>query len=522
MKNCKLILWFLAAFMVLSVLVSCGEAAMETEGKASETVAVTETEGHVHASAKDPIRVKDSTCSLAGYYDYRCDECDSVYRVDLPLTGHSYHAQTDPDSGFEEQVCNGCGDELIRLEGAKSLEFSAFCSGDVCVDVESHGDGAEIELFVDGESVSRQTYAKGMEKLFFEWDIAEGEHTFKLVCHTAEAVVDLRNLQVNGSYNRPNALILETKPATAGKGQYASFYIYVQTSDPSGEYYIRYNMEYEYNIEAWGEADSTQNIESFRVKGANLVRVKSVSDTAVSYDTICRVLHTGEISLAVKEKNAADFIGGLHGDEHIESFSLKADGVSYTPGAEKKAVRCSYIQFDQTTVLNRCNMPGDNVIRHVQHFLIDSSGFHAQKEVEWLTDSFNPQHVYLQMFTMYRVDKGKMICETFETLDFNGKSLAKDTVTTEILDDVQYLNSPANRGVRYSSATSGVSSEVRFWIVDNSVAFKNGRIAVRAVGDNKWYADFIPTGGKAKPSSGDVWKVETWFNIDYVTPSTAQ
>ena len=52
---------------MLSVLVSCGEAAMETEGKASETVAVTETEGHGHASAKDPIRVKDSTCSLAGY-----------------------------------------------------------------------------------------------------------------------------------------------------------------------------------------------------------------------------------------------------------------------------------------------------------------------------------------------------------------------------------------------------------------------------------------------------------------------
>jgi len=59
-------------------------------------------------------------------------------------------------------------------------------------------------------------------------------------------------------------------------------------------------------------------------------------------------------------------------------------------------------------------------------------------------------------------------------------------------------------------------------VIDNSVMAKNGRVAVRASGDNKWYADFAPADGKAKPSAGDVWKIQTWFNIDYVTPASAQ
>ncbi|MBR4873648.1 MAG: hypothetical protein IKV00_07410, partial [Clostridia bacterium] len=303
-------------------------------------------------------------------------------------------------------------------------------------------------------------------------------------------------------YHAPaSPVLLEMTKSSADA--YNNFNVYVRTSDPSGKYYVRYKFLYAYNTATANGADSGTNVSLFRIDGATLVEVAGVSKTKIASKEIADVLTNGEITLAMLEEygdgtTAVDFIGGYHGDEHLTSFVLTADGVAYTPGAEAKIVSCDTLGITQVSELERWANPAgdaDVVAKHTQVYTIDENGFKVDRSIEWLVDDFTINNAYAIMFTMRRLSFDKAVCETVSICDAAGNVLGSQTISasTDVSSQYSILNNDDTRQVKYTDATSGISATVGFEI-GSGAAVKEGKnyIAVRknSVGDNKWYVSF--------------------------------
>ncbi len=338
--------------------------------------------------------------------------------------------------------------------------------------------------------------------------------------------------------------ILEILPKNEGYA-YAPLRIYLPTSAPSGDCYVRYNLVYEYNDVRDNYApNSTANVSNYRIRVAHLVRVKTVSEAAVESEVLCEVLQQGEISLAIREdlvdtahlaegakpveKNgecySADFIGGFHGDERLVSVSLTADGTALDLTATApRALFCGAIDFNQKTTLYRwgtssADSYGIPVAEHTQYIRFSADGLKNHQSVRWITGDFHVRKnaTFLQMFTMRREQNGVPVCEKFEAFDENGASLGCATLPVPTTEGQAMLPSPDTRLVRYSSATSGISAEVGFRILQNSLQADRTWVQVRAKpGDNKWYASFSSPENGRVPKEGELWEIELFARIDY-------
>ena len=403
--------------------------------------------------------------------------------------------------------------------------------------------GSGAALYVDGKLVGEAEMADfklHSNSNYYRLHVGADNYTSGNVESASKTTFAMFNLysdpmtaeDVSEAYARlphKNAVILEMKKATASEGGvYGDMGVFVQTSDPSGDYYIRYNFEHVYSTTETGNGDSTNDIDMYRIKGAELVKVTEIGDTTVTYSVITKVLHTGEIGLAIKENGAVDFVGGFHGDEHMlaDGFTLSADGVTYTPGTENKVVVCTTLNINQKTVLERCNTD-DQVMTHDQKYTINSTGITVLRSVEWLTSDFTLQtsnagaNSYLQLFTMYRNVDGNTVCEKVETFDKYGNSLGSAVIPVSVSNEYQTLHNADARSAKYSSATSGISATVGFKVIDDSVATNGAWIKVRddSKGDNKWYASFSSVENGNNPKAGEVWTIKAYYTVDYVTPA---
>lgn len=525
MKRYLRILMLCVAVILLGAFVlGCGgTASTDTEPMTGETGGTEETDGgkHEHASTGEPLEVVASTCSQKGYKQYRCDECNARYVEELPLGKHEYITQYDVTLGYEVVKCNGCDDWRMEIDGNETREFAAVCSGDIALTFDVIGSAAEISFTVDGKEVSTSTYEAGEHTVSIAKDLSRGGHTFGFAIKNGGCALDLTDISTDGTLHRKDGVILEmTKTTTAHGGKYNDFFVYIQTSDPSGDYYIRYRFLHSYSTAVEGKTDSSNNNNTFRIVGAELVKVSSVTETAVKYTKLNSLLTGGEVAVAIKEPETVDYIGGYHGEEHILEFWMYADNEEYTPGDEAKVVVCSYLEFNQLTEINRCNTPADKVITHEQYYRISTNGIQCKRTLEWLMTGFEYSSAYLQMFTMLRKDGTTPICNIVETFDENGNSLGTETVDYAIEKDIWVLKNTKNRTVKYSSATSGISAEVGFTILENSVQPDSVHVSLRkdSIGDNKWYASFKSPSGSKISTAGDIWALETFYHIDYVNP----
>ena len=341
---------------------------------------------------------------------------------------------------------------------------------------------------------------------------------------------------------KENGLILEVLKPSTGR-EYRSFAVYVQTSDPSGQYYIKYNFAYEYNDTRTNYAgNTTTNISNYRVKTAQLVKVTTVGDTAVVSAKVYDVLQQGEISLAIRQEKpdtsilapgaalkdglSGDFIGGYHGDERIESVSLTADGEPVDlKGNTAQVIVCTTVTFDQVTTLYKWGTStadsfGVPAATHGQSFSIDSNGVRNRQSVTWLCGDFQTRAsgTFLQMFTMMRQSGGKVITDILEGFDENGSSLGKETVDTSLTANKAYLKNTRLRTVEYGSETSGVSAKAGFRIVEGATvdaAYVSARASQK---DNKLYVSFKSAKNGRTPAEGEVWTVDLFYTIDYIKP----
>ncbi len=428
--------------------------------------------------------------------------------------------------------------------------FSALCKGEVSLDMVTARQVASVdqsvfELWVDGVKQDDLTLAIGHHSLTLAKQLPYGEHTFKLVKKTGGDYAHIYSITLDGTFTdtatagRKNGVMLQVDAPAVGRN-YGNFYVYTQTSDPTGLYYIKYNFMYELDDSypgalAIGKSNTGYNRDNYRIKEAFLVKY---DPTAGTFSTIWQVLHQGEISLAIKESGAADFIGGYHGDEKMESVELFMDGAAVDLTKASSLQTASKLIFKQTTILSSSDKPLQNVARHIQNYVIDSSGLRNRQQVEVLSNKFAPlkdQQVYLQMFTYYRTSGDTLLHDRVNLLDATGKpvtlteaEIAEGRINTFKASDLYTAGadnaikgSVNTRYMEYIGANdNGLYGKVGFNITDHSVTISNITGSIRRYNDVKWYPSFI--GRKTTPVKGEVWCADLYYTIDYINPDNVE
>jgi hypothetical protein len=329
----------------------------------------------------------------------------------------------------------------------------------------------------------------------------------------------------------------------APKNGYNTFHVYVKTSDPSGDVYIRYNFIYEYDDNRTSfNSNTTTNISNFRVKTTDIVRVTEITETSVKYDYIKQVLQSGEISMAIKTINASgvtadDFTGGYHGDERLSYVKLLADGEEVNiSGGEKTVLTCNSVVFDQHVMAyehgtSTADSYGTDLTTHNQHFVITrESGVNNRQNLEWQKNiQILPGSTYLQMFTLNRyVKEGSTeyydVCDIVETYNKDGVRYGRKYESGARTTASSILSSTTNRVVKYGATAGDVSATASYDIcnvgtfADNRMTNNSHSISVRYQGDNKLYVNFKSLDGNDKVVDGEKWMIDVAYNIDYVTP----
>ncbi len=364
-------------------------------------------------------------------------------------------------------------------------------------------------------------------------------------------------------------IIVEVDAADKTSG-YNTFHVYIRTSDPLGNYYIRYNFVHQYDLVRNNFAGSKcTNISNFRIIGADLVEVTGFNGTKATYQTKATVLGDGEISAALKTMSdksgigadppkepsygsANDFTGGFHGDEwilgvdgtngHLDyenwipAIALLADGKEIDiVGAEAQLILCNTLTFDQATTMYEWGTSLENeesdlakrgtpLVIHTQHFTITrESGIHNRQGFEWLKNiNIDTSSNYLLMFTMIRYKDGINVCTDTEVFNVNGVSNGSFThYGPDKLSGM--LHNATNRFARYDGDL-GVFSYARYDLCHvgefetNDATLVDIWVSPRE-DDNKLYVRFKSRTNNDKVVAGEYWTLDVAYGIDYVNPN---
>ena len=350
--------------------------------------------------------------------------------------------------------------------------------------------------------------------------------------------------------DKNNAVKLVLKKAEEGH-DFGSAEIYIRTSDKSGDFYLKYCLTYEKNAvgTTWKDKDGNPtpltwyngsnggfNRSNYRIKTAAVCKYNGES-----FEKVYDVLQQGEISMAFKEKlaengtQAGDFVGGFHGDENIKydgdkpMVKIAIDGVELPlDGKESREYVGNSVAFEQTTLINRCNTPGVNIVEHDQKYVFDTEGVHVNQNAKFLTADYEEGGKYaldnggsyMQMCTFWRLNndnKEERICDDLKFYDENQKSVNEANTSSYKYGDFGWAGADTetiNRAVEYNG-DKGVYGLVGYKILDNSTECHSSKIMIRTFGDNKWYSTFRSPNPTRQPNLGDEWKLELLYYIDY-------
>ena len=440
-------------------------------------------------------------------------------------------------------------DGALELNGLNAeFAFAANCEGQVSVDLtNAFGEAATASLFdvyVNGvltkENISLDF---GHHTFVLADNLAKGDYSFKLVKKSGGDFVKIESMNFCGKIGKAPLLVKEnavdvvvSKPAS-GK-EYGNVTVYLQASEASGDYYIAYYFNYEVtapNTEWTFDDQPTEdgasvnpgfNKSMYRIAGAKLTEKL---DTPYTYDEKYYVLDPREITLAIQEVGAADYVGGWHGDENMTAVDFYLDGVKIDTTVEGKYTGTQF-EMRQNSVLNRCNTLDVDVMNHNVKCLLNSKGIKLEQQIEFLTDDFkpNPTYSFLQMATYMRQNTSlsselrelpeNLLCRQTNLLNANGEiNLTYDCVNDPDAYWVGLEYSDTNRYAEYignhEGEYVGLYGLIGFVIDDASVKAESCRLQIRST-DNKWYPSFDTYNGDTVPK-GEVWNVSNSYFIDY-------
>ena len=451
-------------------------------------------------------------------------------------------------------------DGALELNGLDArLAFNANCEGEVSVNLtNAFGEVSNesiFDVYVDGVLEGTEVIGFGHHTLVLAKGLEKGDHSFMIVKRSGGEFACVNFVSLCGELTAPTRL--EKQGAVdvivrdaSGIQELGNVEVYVQTSEASGDYYIKYNFIYERSATnsydyTNGKSNTQNNQKLYRIKGADIVKRVGVT----TYENVFGALTTGEISLAIREKwqgvSAKDFIGGFHGDENLVSVDFYLDGNRIDTAKAGVYLGGSNLEMIQNTVINRCDTEETNVMNHNQKYLVNTNGIKLEQQVEFLVDDFQPggDNTFLQMATVNRINSNlkahgatdatlnedkNLVGAYVNLLDANGAVKVEADLTTDEYNYDSTLANTTNKDVGKSTANryieylgnptgdyKGFYGLVGFVIDDASVKVDSTRLSVRLKeGDNKWYASFDTFAGEIVPK-GEVWNISNSYFLDY-------
>ena len=547
MKLWKIFALVLSLCLLCGCMFACGVEVPETsepdadvtESGAPETSAPETTEfvcEHPNLVVNNSV----PTCDAWGKNEKICEDCGFMESFDLAPKHEDAEAYVS-EKGVFEATCAVCGDKSFVVKAGGSLTLSAFFGGDLTVELSAIAADEVCELMVDGKTVATAEFDENGKATLNVKEIARGGHVIEIV-NGGKYDIRAKLGEIDGYYSRAGALFIEK----LGRGslEYGSFRVYVQTSDPSEEYYVCYNFNYKYNTDVTRYGASTgASIGSYRIDTADLCRVTMNFDE-MKKSTVRQVLGGGEVSLAISgyaytdlivedaksyvsnTGEAADFIGGFHGDEWIDNVKLLVDGVELDlKSTERTVYACSTVTFEQLSTLyawataTSVTDHGVPVAKHYQNIVVDSTGISHKQTVEWLRGDFRISSAYMPMFTLLRGPQPNRYIDTMRMYDVNGNLLEEYKMDPAEVEKQTSVLIHTNVGAVEYFGTGGVSARVDFRLMNDQAKYENTYIALRAGNnpDNKLYAR-ITSSNYGNPLLGELWDVEAKYMIDYIAP----
>lgn len=483
----------------------------------------------------------EASCTAVGEIEKKCEDCDFMERITTDFAHEDTQSYSE-ELCVTENTCANCKDTSVVVEAGKRVKLSAYCEGALSFSLVGAASNESLEVLVDGESLGKVSFDESGKATVSIEALALGAHSIVFVNGGESAVrVKLKD-EINGHFNRPGAMYIEV--LGCGNLEYSSFNVYLQTSDPSGEYYICYPFLYKYDPKPdVYTANSCYNIGSYRLNGAQLCRITFADDDRISKSVVETVLGSGEISYAVMQRNAyqdelaeaakpfmaedgsaPDFIGGYHGDEWLDSLCLLADGDEVDlKSREKYVIPCSTVVFDLNTTMyawgtSSAESRGVPAIEHMQTFVMDSAGVDHLQKIRWLRGDFVIKAGYMPMFTMMRGRFGNYFIDTMRSYDENGNVLGEYVMPAEEVTS-QYGVLSGSNVTRYDYLGSkGISGTISFRMESDAVRMAGSYIAIRPGADNKLYATPTSVLNSSCPAQDELWAVRAIHKIDYIKP----
>ncbi len=502
--------------------------------------------------------LKAPTCTKSGTAEIVCGDCDDYYEMIILAPSHNDEA-VDTTLGTTEYTCKACGDSGMIVRAGETLKLSAFCKGELSFSLAAGSKADALEVLVDGRSIGNVAFSDDGKGTVVITDLASAGHTVEFV-NKSQNDIRIKNDSIDGYFHRADTVYdegvvyLEMLGKEEGL-EYSDFYVYVRTSDPSKNYYVRYNFDYQHNTNLTTyEDNSATNLSNYRINGATLVEL---TDGAVSSATVIRdVLGGGEVSLAIRQANqyyipegaeayiynqtndpnqkdvwgqCKEHVGGFHGDEWLSAVSLVADNtVIDLTTSERSVIACSALRFDQTSTMFAWGTSGTDLYeddrglpfaKHIQNFAINSTGINNMQTVEWLRDDFVVGGGYMPMFTMLRGSSDDRFIDTMRSYDDNDKlvetyKMPSDQIVNQTNVLCDYVG--GSFAAYEYDGPAGVSARVDFREANDQLTL-GSYIALRtdtsgSAPDNKMYASFSKV---MAPDEGEVWMVESHYMIDY-------
>lgn len=553
MKLGKLFVLALALCLLGTCLLACGDESETTTGgtmfpviplplgtSEPETAELT----CEHPNMTETV-VLEATCTETGKILRKCKDCNFVEEIVTDFAHDDIRAYSEA-LGVNESTCALCGDSAVVVDAGKRVKLSAYCEGALGFTLTAASADETLEILLDGKSLGNASFDDEGKAAFKAEELEKGAHSVVFV-NKGENAVRIKSDKIEGHFNKPGAVYVEV----LGKGSraYSDFNVYLQTSDPSEQYYVCYRFTYNYNEDVNNfNGNSLTNTEFYRVNGATLYRIIDADDTLVkvqNVDGIGTVLGGGEISFAVMqqypylselaadaktlmgtETRAMDYIGGFHGDEWMSHVLLMADGEAVDlQSAEKTVIPCSAVTFDLTGTMyawgtSREGSRGVPVAEHIQNFVMDSTGVVDVQTIEWLRDDFVIHAAYLPMFTMMRGKDGNRFIETVRAYDADGNLKEEYVMAPEYVVTKQTnVLFRTDCSMYEYTGDKGVNAKVSFKSLNGGNKFTSSYVALRVGVDNKLYVGVNSAKGGSNIPKGDVWQVELGFKIDYVKPT---
>ena len=280
----------------------------------------------------------------------------------------------------------------------------------------------------------------------------------------------------------------------------AGFIAYVKNDASTEAEYIGYRF--------YHEVSEATNSNLYRMKGTKLY--ERLDDFAFVPVNDIQITGHGEYEMAIKEKSGdgADFVGGFHGDELIDSVTMTVDGKEVSL-SESGFYKGQNIVFTQNATVNASGKPDLKLIDHEKIYTITKDGIKLNQTAEWLNDS-TVSEVYMAMLPInHRDDRGVQINDTITA---GGVSYYRPRYFEGVKFNAGYTNALS---VTATGGALGAKIEVTTKPVqgfaDSDIQFF---MYTRETNDNKVYFRSLRANNNTfAVSKGEVWEVENTYKV---------